>query len=465
MSVNNKQRSDAFMTLENLQKEYAKRNPNSLAAYQRACAAIPGGITANVKFFDPFPLFMKEGNGAWLTDLDDHKYADYVLSYGPLILGHGRKEVMDSMRQFVDSHGTVLYGTPHELEAVFAEKIKEHFPSIELLRYTNSGTEATLLCIRTAFAYTGKYKIAKFEGHYHGGYNEVLFSINPDINKAGDARRPAAVPESSGLSEKMREDTVILPFNDLEACAEILTERQNEIAAVIMEPLFGGTIPATADFMTGIRKVTEKLGILLIMDEVKTGFRVTLGGAQEYYHVSPDLTALGKVIGAGFPVGIVGGRKDILSLASPHGSDILDSSNKADAAAVLYHSGTYNGHPVILKAGLVTIEILEKEFDSLIRRTERLKEGIKKIYAGHGIRVLTPGLGTMFNVVVSDLDCIETYRDLQKSDFETRKKADYALLLEGVYNKPCNRYNMCTAHTEEVIDFTLEAYEKALKRI
>ena len=166
------------------------------------------------------------------------------------------------------------------------------------------------------------------------------------------------------------------------------------------------------------------------------------------------------MIGAGFPVGIVGGRKDILSLASPHGSDILDSSNKADAAAVLYHSGTYNGHPVILKAGLVTIEILEKEFDSLIRRTERLKEGIKKIYAGHGIRVLTPGLGTMFNVVVSDLDCIETYRDLQKSDFETRKKADYALLLEGVYNKPCNRYNMCTAHTEEVIDFTLEHMKK-----
>lgn len=453
------------MTLEDLKNEYTKKNPNSLTAYQKACTCIPGGITANVKFFDPFPLYMKEGHGAWLTDLDGHEYVDYTLSYGPLILGHGRQEIRDSMQQFLDIHGTVLYGTPHELETVFAEKIKEHFPGIELLRYTNSGTEATLLCIRTAFAFTGKYKIAKFEGHYHGGYNEVLFSVHPDIEKAGDAKRPSALMESSGLSERMRQDTVILPFNDLEACADILTEQRDDIAAVIMEPLLAGTIPATKDFMTGMRALTEKLGILFIMDEVKTGFRVTLGGAQEYYGVTPDLTALGKVIGAGFPIGIVGGRKDILSLASPEGSDILDGSNQKDASSVLYHSGTYNGHPVILNAGLMTIEILEKEFEDMIRRTERLKEGIRQIYASHGIRVLTPGLGAMFDVVVSDLDCIESYRDLQKSDFGIRKKIDYALLLEGIYNKPCNRYNMCTAHTDEVIDLTLDAYEKAFKNI
>lgn len=453
------------MTLEELKEEYATKNPSSKKAFDNACSDIPGGITANVKFFAPFPLFMKEGHGAWLTDLDDHKYVDYVLSYGPLILGHERKEVLDSIQDYFAKHGTMLYGTPHKLEDIFAKKIKEHFPSIEMLRYTNSGTEATLLCIRTAFAYTGKYKLAKFEGHYHGGYNEVLVSVNPDVSKAGDPTHPTPLPESKGISDRMLDDTIVLPFNDLEACTEILTKHQDEVAAIIMEPLFGGTIPATEEFMTGIRALTKKLGILMIMDEVKTGFRITLGGAQQYYDVKPDLTALGKVIGAGFPVGIVGGRKDIMSMAAPQGSDILDNSNTRSAADILYHSGTYNGHPMILNAGLTTIGILEHEFDGLLKRTERLKNGIRDIYAAHGIHILTPGLGSMFNIAVTELSDIKTYRDLQKSDFALRKKLDYALLLEGIYNKPCNRYNMCTAHTDEVIDFTLEAYEKAFKRI
>jgi glutamate-1-semialdehyde 2,1-aminomutase len=453
------------MTLEELKEEYATKNPSSKKAFDNACSDIPGGITANVKFFAPFPLFMKEGHGAWLTDLDDHKYVDYVLSYGPLILGHERKEVLDSIQDYFAKHGTMLYGTPHELEDIFAKKIKKHFPSIEMLRYTNSGTEATLLCIRTAFAYTGKYKLAKFEGHYHGGYNEVLVSVNPDVSKAGDPTHPTPLPESKGISDRMLDDTIVLPFNDLEACTEILTKHQDEVAAIIMEPLFGGTIPATKEFMTGIRALTKKLGILMIMDEVKTGFRITLGGAQQYYDVTPDLTALGKVIGAGFPVGIVGGRKDIMSMAAPQGSDILDNSNTRSAADILYHSGTYNGHPMILNAGLTTIGILEHEFDGLLKRTERLKNGIRDIYAAHGIHILTPGLGSMFNIAVTELSDIKTYRDLQKSDFALRKKLDYALLLEGIYNKPCNRYNMCTAHTDEVIDFTLEAYEKAFKRI
>lgn len=453
------------MTLEELKEEYATKNPSSKKAFDNACSDIPGGITANVKFFAPFPLFMKEGHGAWLTDLDDHKYVDYVLSYGPLILGHERKEVLDSIQDYFAKHGTMLYGTPHELEDIFAKKIKKHFPSIEMLRYTNSGTEATLLCIRTAFAYTGKYKLAKFEGHYHGGYNEVLVSVNPDVSKAGDPTHPTPLPESKGISDRMLDDTIVLPFNDLEACTEILTKHQDEVAAIIMEPLFSGTIPATKEFTTGIRALTKKLGILMIMDEVKTGFRITLGGAQQYYDVKPDLTALGKVIGAGFPVGIVGGRKDIMSMAAPQGSDILDNSNTRSAADILYHSGTYNGHPMILNAGLTTIGILEHEFDGLLKRTERLKNGIRDIYAAHGIHILTPGLGSMFNIAVTELSDIKTYRDLQKSDFALRKKLDYALLLEGIYNKPCNRYNMCTAHTDEVIDFTLEAYEKAFKRI
>ena len=453
------------MTLEALKEKYAENNPASEAAFNKASENIPGGITANVKFFDPFPIYMKEGRGAWLTDIDGHKYVDYVLSYGPLILGHGREEIQEAISGYFAKHGTMLYGTPHELEEEFAQKISSLYPAVEMLRYTNSGTEATLLCIRTACAYKNKYKIAKFEGHYHGGYNEVLVSVNPDVSKAGDARRPRSVPESAGICDRQLEDTIVLPFNDLEACGEILRAHQDEVSAVIMEPVFGGTIPATREFMTGLRALTQKLGILMVMDEVKTGFRVTMGGASEYYGVTPDLIALGKVIGAGFPFGVVGGKKEIMEMASPAGSDILDNSNTKSAASVLYHSGTYNGHPLILNAGLTTISILEKEFADVISYTEKLKKGITDIYKAHGVHILTPGLGTMFNVVVTDLDRVETYRDLQKSDFVLRKKMDYALLLEGVYNKPGNRYNMSTAHTDEVISFTLEAYEKAFKNI
>lgn len=454
------------MNLDSLKAEYAKNNPKSKAAFEAAKKYLPGGITANVKFFDPFPLFMKGGHGAWLVDEDGHEYVDYVLSYGPLILGHGRKEVLDAMHSFLEEHGAMLYGTPHVGEADFAKTIQKYYPSIEELRYTNSGTEATLLTIRTAAAYTGKYKIAKFEGHYHGGYNDVLISVHPDVAKAGDIKHPIGLPESKGISPEEMENTIILPFNDLDACAEILTQRKDEISGVIMEPMLGGTIPATKAFMQGIRKLTQELGILMIMDEVKTGFRITMGGAQGYYHVKPDLTALGKVIGAGMPVGIMGGRRDILEMAAPQGSDILDTGNHStNAADILYHSGTYNGHPMILHAGLTTIRILEKEFDGMIERTERLKKGIRDIYAKNGYHVLTPGIGSMFNIVVTDKEEILTYRDLAGADSEMRKKVDYALLTEGVYNKPGNRYNMCTAHTDDVIDFTLDAYEKAFTKL
>ena len=411
---------------------------------------------------------MKEGKGAWLTDLDNNKYVDYVLSYGPLILGHGREEIVDTMNEHLKEHSTMLYGTPHVLEAEFAETIKKYYPSIESLRYTNSGTEATLFSIRLAYAYTGKYKIAKFEGHYHGGYNQVLVSVNPNVSEAGDIHHPTPLPESAGLEPDQLENTIVLPFNDLEACREILTAHKDEVAAVIMEPVIAGYIPATKEFMQGIRSLTSELGILMIIDEVKTGFRITMGGAQSYYDVKPDLTAMGKVIGAGLPVGIVGGKKEIMMKTAPlMGSDVFDMSNsgKSSAKDVLFHSGTYNGHPLILSMGLKTLEILNNELPAAIERTTRLKNAIQEFYASHGIHVVMPGIGTMFNIAITDLDEIKNYRDMQTCDFTLRKKMDYALLLEGVYNKPGNRYNLSTAHTDDVIDFTMECYKKAFKKM
>ena len=454
------------MTVEKLMEEYSSHNPGSKKAWETANSCIPGGITANVKFFAPFPLYMKNGRGAYLTDVDDHKYVDYVLSYGPMILGHNRQEIIDSINKHFAEHGTMVYGTPHIGETEFANLLQKYFPSLEEIRYTNSGTEATLLAIRTAFAFTGKFKIAKFEGHYHGGFNEVLVSVNPDVSKAGDAKNPIGLRESAGISDGQLQDTIMLPFNDIDACRKILTAHKDEVAGVIMEPMFGGTIPATMEFMSEFRTLTSELGILLIMDEVKTGFRVGMTGAQGYYGIKADLTTLGKVIGAGFPVGVLGGRRDIMELAAPKGSDILDTGNKKNNAAdILYHSGTYNGHPLILSLGTCTIKILAEELSPLIERTEYMKSELKKIFSKHGIKILTPGIGAMFNICITDLDKIENYRDLMKSDFDLRKRLDYALLLEGIYNKPCNRYNMSTAHTKEVIDFTLEAFEKAFNRI
>lgn len=456
------------MTLDELIAEYEEYTPTSRQMYERSSKVLPGGVTANVKYYAPYPIFMKGGEGAWLVDVDGHRYVDYLASYGPLILGHKHPAVINALKEQFEENGAHLYGTPHELEYLFAEKIMEHFPSIEMLRYTNSGTEATLLAIRMAYAHTGKYKIGKFEGHYHGGYNEVLVSVNPDVKEAGDIHHPTPLPESKGLEPYRLEDTVILPYNDLEGCREILTAHKDDMAAVIMEPIQTGFIMADKEFMVGLRELTKELGILLIYDEVKTGFRAGLGGAQGVYGIKPDLTTMGKAIGAGFPMGIVGGRKDILMDASPlGGADILDmsASHGHSAADVLYHSGTYNGHPMILKAGLATIEVLEKEFDHIVAQTSRLRKGIEEAYADKGIKVLTIGEATVFNYAITDLDEIKNYRDMQTVDYATRKKVDYALFKEGVYNKPLNRFSVSAVHDDAVIDYTIQAFRNALNKI
>lgn len=456
------------MEFKEIIKEYEKNTPKSKEMYAKAIKSIPGGIAANIKYFDPYPIFMDKGEGAYLTDVDGNKYVDYLLSYGPLMLGHGHPAVINAINEQLEEHGSLLYGTPHRLEYEMAEKIKSLYPSMEMIRYTNSGTEATLFSLRMAYAYTGKYKIGKFEGHYHGGYNQVLISVNPSLEEAGPIERPNPIPESAGIEPYQLENTIVLPFNDIEACTKILKEHQHEMAAVIMEPILTGYIPADQDFMNGLRKVTEELGILLIFDEVKTGFRAGLGGAQGYYGIKPDITTLGKVVGGGFPFGIIGGKKDILMKTAPKmSSDIFDisTSKKSTAKDVLFHSGTYNGHPMILRTGLAVIDVLEKEIDTIFKNTELLKSGLKEIFKEKGIAIQTVGIGSVFNILINEKENIRTYRDIQDSDFELRKKIDFALFEEGIFNKPLNRYSTSTAHDEKVIDFTLEAYKKVLNKI
>ncbi|ARJ39578.1 glutamate-1-semialdehyde 2,1-aminomutase [Sporosarcina ureae] len=449
-------------------EEYKKMTPKSLEFSKTSKEVMPGGVTANIKFFEPYPLIMKKGSGAYLTDLDGNEYIDYLLSYGALMTGHGHPKVLEGIRNQLEEEGTLLFGTPHHLEVKMGQKIKELYPSIEKMRYTNSGTEATLLSIRMAYAYTEKYKIAKFEGHYHGGYDQVLLSVNPSVNEAGPAKRPNAIAESKGVDPYHKEHTVILPFNDLEATTEILTKHKDEIAAVILEPIQGGFIPAEQEFMDGLRVITEKLGILLIFDEVKTGFRLGLGGAQEIYGITPDLTTLGKVVGGGFPVGIIGGKKEIMEMSAPTAaSDVFDNSQskKSGAKDVLFHSGTYNGHPTILAAGLATIDVLEEEIQHVFKSTEQLKSGICDLFSQKGINVQTIGMGSIFNIIITEKENVHNYRDLQESNFALRKEIDYHLLTKGVYTKPLNRYSLSTVHGMKEIDKTLEAFKLTLNKL
>ncbi|KIZ53753.1 aspartate aminotransferase family protein [Bacillus sp. FSL H8-0516] len=440
----------------------------SAELFKKACEVIPGGVTANIKYFSPHPLMMEKGNGSKLFDVDGNEYIDYLLCYGALILGHGHQQVFNAVTKQMMESGTTIFGTPHKMETTMAEKLVELYPGIDMVRYTNSGLEATLLAIRTAVAYTGKQKIAKFEGHYHGGYDQVLVSVNPDIDESGDATAPKAIGESRGLPDYYLENTVILPFNDLEASEKILRAHAHKLACVILEPIQGGFIPADQDFMTGLRKITEELDIVLIFDEVKTGFRVSLGGAQKVYGIKPDITALGKVLGGGFPVGAIGGKKEIMMISSAIGSrDILTAGEKNTAKQTpLYHSGTYNGHPTILAAGLATINVLEQEgtMKKLFANTDLLRSQLEKLYQSHGLSMQTIGMGSIFNIILGKGD-IKNYRDMMKADTKLRKRIDYELLHLGVYTKPLNRYSMSVVHTEKDIQHTVAAHDEAIKLV
>lgn len=429
----------------------------SLEYYQRAKQVMPGGVTANIKYFPPYPIFMKEGSGANLTDVDGNEYIDYLLSYGSLMLGHGHSKVKESIESQIKESGTWLFGTPHGLEVDFGEKIKQYYPSMDLLRYTNSGTEATLLALRFAATHTGKYKIAKFEGHYHGGYDQVLLSVDPSLSEVGLENEPLSVPSSKGIDPALQQQTIILPFNN-KGAFEILKKHQDEIGAVVLEPVQGGFIPAKQDFMNELRRLTKELDIVLIFDEVKTGFRVGLGGAQAYYGIKPDLTTLGKVIGGGFPIGIVGGSRDILMESAPISKDSEEMVNSRD---VLFHSGTYNGHPMILAAGLATIDVLERESNRVHAMTEELKKQLEALFYKKGIAMKAVGLGTMFNIILTQEEVLN-YRSYQRSDLKTRRELDVRLLKEGIYSKPLNRYSLSTSHGEFEIEKTVSAFNRVL---
>lgn len=409
---------------------------------------IPGGVNSPVRAFRAVggePPFIARGEGAYLEDADGNRYIDYVLSWGPLILGHAHPAVVSALAEATAS-GT-SYGAPTALETELAELVIEMVPSLEMVRFVNSGTEATMSALRLARAYTGRQKIVKFEGCYHGHADLLLV-------QAGSGVATLGLPDSPGVPPGATEDTLTAPFNDLAAVERLFARFPEEIAAVIVEPVAGnmGVVPPVDGFLAGLRELTEAHGALLIFDEVMTGFRVALGGAQELYGIDPDLTTLGKVIGGGLPVGAYAGKRAIMETVAPAGP--------------MYQAGTLSGNPLAMTAGLVTLKELRKPgiFEDIVAQTRRLCQHIGQAAKEAGVPVYQTQVGTMFCTYFAD-GPVTDYAGARRSDTAAFGRFFHAMLGAGVYLAP-SQFEAgftSTAHTSEVIDATVDAVQRAFQ--
>jgi len=422
----------------------------SESLFKRAKTLFPGGVNSPVRAFRAVggePLFIERGEGAYIFDVDGNRYVDYVLSWGPLIAGHAHPKVVDAISQAA-SRGT-SYGAPSPLELTLAESIMDFMPNIEMIRFVNSGTEATMSALRLARAYTKRDKIIKFEGCYHGHADFLLV-------QAGSGVATLGLPDSPGVPADTVKDTLVANFNDLEAVEALFKQYPEQIAAIIVEPVAGnmGVVPPIDGFLEGLRKITEREGALLIFDEVMTGFRVHKCGAQTLYNIKPDLTTLGKVIGGGLPVGAYGGRKEIMELVAPSGS--------------MYQAGTLSGNPLAMSAGIITLDLIrdEKVWDEMEARSRQLEAGIESAAKKAGVPVTQTRVGTMRTLFFSESKPV---------DWNTVKMADTVrfgeffrkMLQNGVYLAPSQFEAgfISILHDENVIEQTIDAAEKVFKSL
>jgi len=408
---------------------------------------------AGIKFFEPYPIFMERAAGSHVWDVDGNEYVDYLMSYGALILGHGDRAVRRAIDSTFSSFGTTVTGTPTEAEVEFGGTLTGLYHPGGMMRFTNSGLEAALLAVRLSKAYTGRTKVAKFEGHYHGAVDRLLFSYSPDPSKAGGASSPVAVGDSADVRDDILSNALVMPFNDWESTERLLTAHAKELACVFIEPFEEGVIAGERGFMESLRRLTSDLGVPLIYDEVKTGFRVRLGGASEFYSIVPDISCLGKIIGGGLPIGAVVGDSEIMERLDPRG----------EAKTRVFHSGTFNGNPLSVSVGKATVDALRRRgaFDRLRRRTDGLKRGISRLLSERGVQHQMAGEGGMFNFYFTSKP-VRNYRDVRGSDLRLRRVIDIELISNGVYLKPENRFCLSLAHTAADTSLTLDGFARAL---
>ncbi len=418
----------------------------SQTLFSDARNVIPGGVNSPVRAFRAVggqPLFIERGEGAYLYDADGNRYIDYVLSWGPLALGHAHPAVVDAIRRQA-ARGT-SYGAPTVLETKLAAMIIEMVPSVEMVRFVNSGTEATMSALRLARAFTGREKIVKFQGCYHGHADMLLV-------QAGSGVATLGLPDSPGVPRGATQDTLIAPFNDLESVQSLFRRYPREIAAVIVEPVAGnmGVVPPQPGFLPGLRALTAKNGALLIFDEVMTGFRVHLGGAQTLYNVLPDLTTLGKVIGGGLPVGAYGGRREIMEQVAPAGA--------------MYQAGTLSGNPLAMAAGIATLAELRRPgvFAGMVQGAQTLARGIAAAAKSAGVPVAQTGVGTMF-ATFFQAGPVNSWDDVARSDTDAFGRYFHAMLENGIYIAPSQFEAgfISAAHGDSEIDATIAAARRA----
>lgn len=419
--------------------------------FEQARQTIPGGVNSPVRAFNGVggtPRFIDHADGAYLYDVDGQAYVDYIGSWGPMLLGHNHPAIKAAVIKAVEKG--LSYGAPTEIEVLMAEKVRQIVPSMEQVRMVNSGTEATMSAIRLARGYTGRDKIVKFEGCYHGHADSLLV-------KAGSGALTLGQPNSPGVPADFAKHTLTCVYNDLDSVREAFTQYGSEIACIIVEPVAGNMncIPPVPGFLEGLRAICDEFGALLILDEVMTGFRVSLRGAQGHYNIDPDLTTLGKIIGAGMPVGAFGGKKKVMQHIAPTGP--------------VYQAGTLSGNPVAMAAGLAMLDLLLEPglYDRLSAKTARLAEGLKAAAAKHGIPLAITYVGGMFGFFFTEEPEITRYEQVTLCDMERFKRFYHLMLEEGVYLAP-SAYEagfLSLAHGDKEIEHTLAAAERSFAKL
>lgn len=424
--------------------------PKSKRLFEEAKKHIPGGVNSPVRAFRSVggePLFIKKAKGSKIVDADNKTYIDYVLSWGPMILGHAHPRVTAALKQAI-ANGT-SFGAPTELEITLAKMVKKAYPSIELVRMVSSGTEATMSAIRAARGFTGRDKILKFDGCYHGHADSLLV-------KAGSGVATFGLPDSPGVPIDLAKHTITVAYNDLAAVKTIAGREGEQIACIIVEPVAGnmGCVPPEPGFLQGLRQVCDQYGIVLVFDEVMTGFRVAYGGAQQLYSITPDLTCLGKIIGGGLPVGAYGGKLEIMQKIAPLGP--------------IYQAGTLSGNPLAMVAGIETLKLLSKPgvYKTLENRSVLLEQGLRDAAEETGIPVVSNRVGSMFTTFFTD-HRVKDFASAKTSDAARFGKFFLSMLKYGVYLAPSQFEAgfLSLAHTERDIAKTVEAARKSLKAL
>ncbi len=431
-------------------ERYAAERPNSRRAFEKARTLLPDGVEHDMRIAHPFPLYIERADGAYKWDIDGHRYVDYVVGHGALLLGQNHPAVMGPVREALESGSH--FGASHEAVAEWADLVREMIPSAEMVRFHSSGTEATMMAIRMCRAFTGRDKILKFEGAYHGSHDYSLVSFAPRRS----SNYPAGQLDTGGVPTGLDDSVLIAPYNDLDAVARIVAENADDLAAVIVEPIQRILSP-DADFLAGLRRITEANDSLLLFDEVVTGFRVAYGGAQEYFGVTPDLASYGKVVGGGFAQGAVAGRAEVMALTDP-------ARKNVDAFA--YANGTFNGNPVAAAAALATLEVLRRPgtYDRLNADAARLRAEMQKVLDRHQLPALVIGEASLWQILFTD-SVPRNYAQYIEADMARTRALDEALLRNGVLVLPLVRRLVSTAHDEADFEATLSALDAACREV